>query len=78
MSDLSGREKPKMVNDVVTDRAGGFAEGGPPGQAGGMSYGEEHELEAELQRECAMGTFGSTRGTHRIPARPERPFLQYN
>jgi hypothetical protein len=51
MSDFSGREKPKMLNDVVTDTVDCFAQGGPAGQAGGMSCGGEHEREAELQRE---------------------------
>jgi hypothetical protein len=51
MSDFSGREKPKMVNDVVTDTVGRFAQGGPAGQTGGMSCGGEREREAELQRE---------------------------
>jgi hypothetical protein len=55
MSDFSGREKPKMLNDVVTDTVDCFAQGGPAGQAGGMSCGGEHEREAELQRESLFG-----------------------
>jgi hypothetical protein len=41
--------RPEMINDVVTDKSGRFPQSGPVDQLAGMSYGEEHELEAELE-----------------------------
>lgn len=38
------------LGETVTDQAGRFAQGQMTGLAGGMSYGEEHELEAEEER----------------------------
>lgn len=37
------------ISDVVTDHAGRFTRSGPIGTRNGMSYGEEHHLEAELE-----------------------------
>jgi hypothetical protein len=37
------------ISDVVTDQAGRFPQRGPTGGLPGMSQGEEHELEAELE-----------------------------
>lgn len=41
--------RPELIADVVTDQAGRFPQSGPADQLAGMSYGEEHELEAELE-----------------------------
>lgn len=41
--------RPELIADVVTDQAGRFTQSGPVDQLAGMSYGEEHELEAELE-----------------------------
>ena len=38
--------------DVVTDQSGRFAQGTISGQVGGMSYGDQHNLESELEREA--------------------------
>jgi hypothetical protein len=46
----SGKEHVKTMRDTVTDQAGRFTRSGPVGQAAGMSYGEEHNLKAELER----------------------------
>ena len=37
------------LHETVTDQAGRFAHGGPLDRRQGMSYGEEHELEAEIE-----------------------------
>lgn len=36
--------------DTVTDQSGRFGRNAQPGMAGGMSIGEEHQLDAELER----------------------------
>ena len=48
----SGHEKdpPKAIHEIVTDQSGRFAKGNPPGVLTGMSAGEHHQLEAEIQR----------------------------
>ena len=37
------------IHEVVTDQAGRFGRSGPIDRRQGMSYGEEHHLEAELE-----------------------------
>lgn len=41
--------RPETISDVVTDQAGRFTQSGPATGVAGMSYGEEHELEAQLE-----------------------------
>ncbi len=38
--------------DVVTDQSGRFAQGGAADRKGGMSYGEQHNLTAEMERKA--------------------------
>jgi ATP-dependent exoDNAse (exonuclease V) alpha subunit len=38
------------LGDLVTDQAGRFGRGSSVGTPGGMSYGEEHDLEREIER----------------------------
>jgi hypothetical protein len=38
------------VQEWVTDKAGRFSQGNAVGVEGGMSYGEEHELKDEIER----------------------------
>jgi hypothetical protein len=40
------------ISDVVTDQAGRFSQSQRPGEAGGRSQGEEHHLQAELDRKA--------------------------
>lgn len=47
------------INDVLTDQAGRFPQGAPADRLAGMSYGEEHELEAQLEN----------RALHRVAAK---------
>ncbi len=64
----SGKQHVKSMRDTVTDQAGRFTHSGPVGQPSGMSYGEEHNLKAELERsalkkmieriECALSAEG--------------------
>jgi len=44
--------RPQSVHQAVTDSAGRFPQGGPVDRLAGMSYGEEHHLEAELERQA--------------------------
>ncbi|MCW1925307.1 host attachment protein [Luteolibacter arcticus] len=44
--------RPQSVTKVVTDQAGRSTQSGPVGLAGGMSYGEMHGLETELERQA--------------------------
>lgn len=44
--------RPELITDVVTDQAGRFTQSGPTDLLAGMSYGEEHELEAELENQA--------------------------
>jgi hypothetical protein len=46
----SGKQHVKSIHETVTDQSGRFSRGGPVGMAAGMSYGEEHELKAEIER----------------------------
>jgi len=43
-------EKPESRSSVVTDQSGRFSQGSSAGSAGGMSYGEDHKLGAEMER----------------------------
>ena len=42
--------RPQPIHAVVTDQAGRFSQGGPLDRKAGMSYGEELNLETELQK----------------------------
>lgn len=44
--------RPASIHQTVTDHAGRFTQGGPPGQGSGMSYGDEYELEEQLETEA--------------------------
>ena len=46
----SGKEHVLSVQEWVTDKAGRFSQGNAAGVEGGMSYGEEHELKDEIER----------------------------
>lgn len=41
--------------DVVTDQSGRFSRNVPAGTEGGMSYGEDHNLDSELERKALKG-----------------------
>ena len=51
-ADSTVEMRPESVSQVVTDSAGRFTQSGPLGRGAGMSYGEEHGLEAELERQA--------------------------
>ncbi len=40
------------ISDVVTDQAGRATQSGPVGREAGMSYGEEHNLKTELEKQA--------------------------
>jgi hypothetical protein len=44
--------RPHAIHEVVTDHAGRFPQSGPVDRLAGMSYGEEHHLEDELERQA--------------------------
>ena len=44
--------RPQSVHQAVTDHAGRFSQGGAVDQRTGMSYGEEHHLEEELETQA--------------------------
>ncbi len=46
----SGKVHVKSMHETVTDQAGRFARGGAVGFETGMSYGEEHHLQDEIER----------------------------
>jgi hypothetical protein len=46
----SSEEHVATIQEAVTDQAGRFGRGGPAGFETGMSYGEEHNLEKEMER----------------------------
>lgn len=48
--ELSSTAHVNTIHEEVTDQAGRFGRGGPAGVQAGMSYGEEHNLEREIQR----------------------------
>ncbi|NIP95266.1 MAG: host attachment protein [Akkermansiaceae bacterium] len=39
-------------SEVVTDQSGRFGQGGMTGEPGGMSYGEQHNLDTELEKKA--------------------------
>ncbi len=44
--------RPPPIRAVVSDQAGRFTQGGPLDRKAGMSYGEELNLESELQKQA--------------------------
>ena len=44
--------RPASVRETVTDQAGRFRQGGASAHGAGMSYGEDHELEEQLESEA--------------------------
>lgn len=46
---LREHQPPTTRSAVATDQSGRFAQGGPAGGRCGMSYGEEHNLELDLE-----------------------------
>jgi hypothetical protein len=44
--------RPQSIHQAVTDSAGRFPQGGPADRLTGMSYGEEHHLEDELEKQA--------------------------
>ena len=42
----------KSITEVVTDRTGRFRQSGSHDRQGGMSYGEEHQLKADLEHQA--------------------------
>lgn len=44
--------RPLSIHQAVTDSAGRFPQGGAVDRLAGMSYGEEHHLEAELETQA--------------------------
>ncbi len=53
--------RPEAIGDVVTDQAGRATQSGPVDRKGGMSYGEEHNLKSELERQ-ALGRIAAKIG----------------
>lgn len=63
--------RPKSITEVVTDRVGRFRQSGPQDRSGGMSYGEEHHLQAELDHQAlerVAGTIGDIVAAAGYPA----------
>ena len=46
----SAKQHVKTISETVTDQSGRFGRGTPIGFETGMSYGEEHHLEDEMER----------------------------
>lgn len=44
--------RPESISSVVTDQAGRSTQSGPVDRRGGMSYGEEHHLKSELEKQA--------------------------
>ena len=44
--------RPEPISAVVTDQAGRATQSGPVDRKGGMSYGEEHNLKSELEKQA--------------------------
>lgn len=44
--------RPEPISAVVTDQAGRGTQSGPVDRKGGMSYGEEHNLKSELEKQA--------------------------
>ncbi|MEI7910047.1 MAG: host attachment protein [Verrucomicrobiota bacterium] len=63
--------RPQSITQVVTDRVGRFRQSGSHEQQGGMSYGEEHHLQAELAHQALeriAGTIGDIVASAGYPA----------
>lgn len=52
----SVKEHVGSIRETVTDQAGRFSQGGSVGLKTGMSYGEEHHLKAEMERQAIRKT----------------------
>lgn len=46
--------RPESIGTVVTDKAGRATQSGPVDRKGGMSYGEEHNLKSELEKQALI------------------------
>lgn len=46
------KEHVDAIHEAVTDQSGRFRQGAGAGVPGGMSFGEEHELKAEIERKA--------------------------
>jgi hypothetical protein len=44
--------RPASIHETVTDHAGRFSQGGAAGRGAGMSYGDEYELEEQLETDA--------------------------
>jgi hypothetical protein len=44
--------RPQLIHELVTDQAGRFTRSGPLDRKAGMSYGEELNLEKEIQKQA--------------------------
>jgi hypothetical protein len=44
--------RPQLIHEMVTDQAGRFTQSGPLDRKAGMSYGEELNLETEIQKQA--------------------------
>jgi hypothetical protein len=44
--------RPDSISEVVTDQAGRATQSGPVDRRSGMSYGEEHNLQTELEKQA--------------------------
>ncbi|MCB1092281.1 MAG: host attachment protein [Verrucomicrobiae bacterium] len=52
LEDAAFSRRDASLGETVTDQAGRFGQGNMAGQSGGMSFGEEHELEREMERKA--------------------------
>lgn len=52
----SVREHVTSIHEAVTDQSGRFRQGAGVGVRAGMSFGEEHELESEIERQALNRT----------------------
>ncbi len=46
--------RPETISQAVTDQAGRFSQSGATDRLAGMSYGDEYELEAELETKALL------------------------
>ena len=63
--------RPQSITEVVTDRVGRYRQSGSHDHQGGMSYGEEHHLKAELESQALeriAGTIGEMVAAAGYPA----------
>lgn len=52
MPESAADMRPEPIGAVVTDQAGRATQSGPVDRRGGMSYGEEHNLQTELDKQA--------------------------